>query len=476
MYVRRLSYILYRRYAEKGYLTDNRNFGYDTYSKSCIKVGDLLLSNEGSVFYSMLDDKFQDINDIVYRLQSVYKEIPYDVIYEDAVNFYLELSSRGFILCVQGDNNEQNIPLYFSYKRRKPVILKVNNGTPIAYDNIFGCNYSLSRVHVDVSSRCNENCVHCYIPPRDKMGIMTMDMFDKVLAQCISMKVLNITLSGGEPMLNPFLSSFIRKCTENNFSINILSNLTYLTDELLEIIVSNPLISVQTSLYAMQEDIHDGITRTKGSFQKTIKAIQKLYSSNVPLQINCPIMKQNLYFYNDVVNFATSLNVEVSYDYSLFGCYDSSKVNIGCRISKSDVVEILKKRYSDRNNLMEAVQHTDKDVNAESAICPICKSSLCISNIGDVYPCEGLQRVKLGNINVQTLEYIWEKSSQVNYLRNLKYNDFRKCSECGIRAYCTSCLIMNANDSMASDFMEVSPYLCELAQAKKMILETLNCH
>ena len=47
---------MYRAYPNFGYLTDNRNFGYDTASMSRLKVGDLLLSKTGSVFYSQLSD------------------------------------------------------------------------------------------------------------------------------------------------------------------------------------------------------------------------------------------------------------------------------------------------------------------------------------------------------------------------------------------------------------------------------------
>ena len=65
MVIQRLPYILYRDYQDYGYLTDNRNFGYDTASKSCLQVGDLLLSKTGSIFYSMLSDTPQDMEYVI---------------------------------------------------------------------------------------------------------------------------------------------------------------------------------------------------------------------------------------------------------------------------------------------------------------------------------------------------------------------------------------------------------------------------
>ena len=122
---------------------------------------------------------------------------------------------------------------------------------------------------------------------------MSIDLFTRILEQCRANNVLNITISGGEPMINPDLTEFLNLCGKNNFSVNLLSNLTLLSDEILRVLVANPLISVQTSLYSMNEDIHDSITGLQGSFKKTIQAIRLLHRHNIPIQINCPIMKQN---------------------------------------------------------------------------------------------------------------------------------------------------------------------------------------
>lgn len=71
MFVRRRPYIIYRAYPTKGYLTDNRNFGYDTAAKSCLKVGDLLISHGGSIFYSQLEDEFRSVDEIVEKLITI---------------------------------------------------------------------------------------------------------------------------------------------------------------------------------------------------------------------------------------------------------------------------------------------------------------------------------------------------------------------------------------------------------------------
>ncbi len=471
MFVKKLPYIIFRDYPTNGYLTDNRNFGYDTASKSCLKVGDLLISKEGSIFYSLLDNKIQSVNDIAYKLLSIFKGVSYETLLKDAELFYKELDSKGFVVCKDDIGDFSKLRCYFSYENTQPCHLNIEQQGDVKYSEIFKESYSLSRVHLDISSRCNENCVHCYIPIQYKRNIMEKDVFEKILTQCVNMKVLNITLSGGEPMINPYLASFLKQCYEANISVNILSNLTYLSDGLLEIIASNPLVCVQTSLYAMTENIHDSITRKKGSFFKTFNSIKKLHDSNVPLQINCPIMKQNVCYYREVLDFAASLNIEANSDYILFGCYDSSKVNLGCRITSTDVMNILNYDYADEKTINDTILSLNgKKTGDDDYICSVCKSSLCISNTGDVYPCEGWQKLILGNINSNPLEYIWNELPLTKHLRGLKYQDFQECRICHNRKYCTTCLILNANENNG-DYMNINPYMCELANIKKCAIK-----
>ena len=211
MKLRKLPYILYRDYQDYGYLTDNRNFGYDTASRSCIKIGELLLSKTGSAFYSILSDDFQDVNSVFDRLCQIYPDVSSDIIRKDATTFYKSLHSKGFIYWGEEAGYGDTIKQRFSYNNRQPYELNIQEeqSTHSVYQDTFGGHYQLSRVHIDVSSRCNENCVHCYIPNNKKCSIMQGEMFNKVLRQCKEMNVLNLTISGGEPMLNPQLKDFL---------------------------------------------------------------------------------------------------------------------------------------------------------------------------------------------------------------------------------------------------------------------------
>ena len=179
-------------------------------------------------------------------------------------------------------------PLSLRWKKQNSKTVREEEGEKKSEEEFFekwGQNYHLSRVHLEVSAPCNERCVHCYFPDNYRKGLMPRELFLRILEQCKECNVLSITISGGEPMLNPDLLFFIKECRENNFSINLLTNLTFLSNEMLQEFVKTPLLSVQTSLYSMNADVHDSITSVKGSFEKTKKAIETLYQHDIPMVV-----------------------------------------------------------------------------------------------------------------------------------------------------------------------------------------------
>lgn len=280
MIVKRLPYIIYRSYSDFDYLTDNRNYGYDTASHSCLKVGELLLSNVANIFYSVLSYSPQDIETIVFPLCQYYPESLPSVIRKDAIDFYTELQQKGFLSIGLDEDNtvNNNRTKYFSYENRQPFDLNLSQeqASCSTYTETLGKTCQLTHIHIDISGRCNEKCIHCYIPIDYKHGIMSKELFEDILLQCVDMHVINITISGGEPMLNPHLKDFLQLCKKYNFSVNLLSNLTQLSDEMIDIFEENPLLSIQTSLYATVDEVHDSITQSKGSCLKTLSSINKL--------------------------------------------------------------------------------------------------------------------------------------------------------------------------------------------------------
>lgn len=184
-------HVIFRDYPNFGYLTDNRNFGYDTAIKSSRKIGERVISKVGSVFYSTLTNRPQTIREIAEKLSHIFTDIPFQTLENDAKDFLSELSSDGFVVCSDDPEND-HVDDWFSYTnlRNFPIEKTAINDNTDQFDSNWFTNNRLTRLHLSISSACNEHCIHCYFPCHTKGEIMTKELFDDILSQCRNLNVL----------------------------------------------------------------------------------------------------------------------------------------------------------------------------------------------------------------------------------------------------------------------------------------------
>lgn len=482
MFVKRRSNILYRDFQSFGYLTDNRNFGYKLKNASEGFVGDKIVSQSGNVFLSVLSRKPQKLDDIVKQIKDVFPGVDSGVIKEDAREFFATLEREGFIISGESERECDEKDTKFSYRNITSEILDESLSlaeqipsklTQEFLEEYFQGRPQLTNLHIEITSRCNEKCIHCYIPRDHRTDEIKLSMFQDILRQCSDMNVLHLTISGGEPMLHRNFIEFLRMCREHEFSVNVLSNLTHLTDEILSEMKLNFLLCVQVSLYSMNKEIHDEITKVKGSFQKTKSAILKLIENDVPLQIACPVMKNNKGCYQDVIDWAKNQNVHAGDDYVVLAKYNHSVENLSCRLSIEEVEEVIREKAHNDPKYLTKIEHESlkrTKTSVEDNVCSVCHSSICINERGNVYPCAGWQDYVVGNVKSMSLQEIWFHSKKVEYLRALRKRDFPKCIQCKDAEFCTMCLVRNANEDPSGDPLVVNAYYCAVAALNKTIV------
>lgn len=482
MFFKQKSNVIFRNYESFGYITDNRNFEYRQTNNNEEYIGDKILSEAGAVFMSVLNKKPQNIDELAVIIHKQFADVEIKIIKNDAKEFYCMLEQDGFVVSGKTMQECNDKDIRFSYKKtnigivKKEILQKTKHSeksTQNFLEDYFKGKSLLTNLHLEIISKCNERCIHCYIPHDDKTSSMKHELFYDILNQAFDMRVLNLTLSGGEPMLHNNFSDFLKKCREYDFSVNVLSNLTLLDDKIIKEMRKNPLLSIQVSLYSMDSDIHDEITQVKGSFRKTKSAIVKLIENDIPLQISCPIMKQNKNCYNKVIKWAEKYKIHVGDDYGIIGEYNHSAKNLSCRLSIDEIKEvIIDKVENDAKYLeqIEAAADKKQNITINDSICTVCRSTICITNSGSVYPCEGWQNYIVGNVNETSLNDIWNNSEKVKYLRGLRNQDFPKCIQCPDKDFCTMCMVRNANENPKGDPLVVSEFFCSVAKLNREII------
>ena len=460
MYFKIKDNIMFRKYNKYGYLTDNSMFGYRLLDDNRLYPGEKYVSESGAIMLECLSKKPQHIDNIVGKLFKIFVDIDYDELKSETILFFSQFVDAGFLSCgetVEDCKKQDDIKLNKLNDETK-TIEKVENCSK----NIFSENDFLRSVHIEIANKCNERCVHCYIPHELKTETIDANLFYKILNEAKKLNVINVTLSGGEPLLHKDILGFLKKCKELDMSVNILTNLTLLTDEIINEIKSNPLISVQTSIYSMDSNIHDSITKMKGSFKKTKNALLKLKKFGVPIQISCPIMKQNKDTFIDVVKWGNENGILVLTDYVIFAAYDHSNCNLTNRLSLEEVGSAIDKQMTVNYARELCATATEKEsLGPNDPVCSICRYNFCVSAEGDVFPCVGWQSNVIGNLNVQSMKEIWKESQEIKRLRHVQRAHFPKCISCKDRGYCTICMMGNSNEN--GDAFKVNDFHCAVS-------------
>lgn len=464
MYYKLRNDIIFRKYPKHGYITDVSEYRYFMLNDNRKRLGEKYVSASGAEMLSMLDKIPQSIDGIVEKLSEIFIGVDLETLKQDTIEFFELFVKEGYIC--QGRSADACIDSYVINTQNNEK-LNLNQETSVSNACVgkeINSNEFLRSIHIDVADACNERCIHCYIPEDCKKNLIDPSLFYRIVENGLKMNIVHITLSGGEPLLHKDIKVFLKICREQGLAVNVLSNLTLLTDDIVSEMKKNPLLSVQVSLYSIDPFIHDSITQLKGSFEKTTASILKLCAEGIPVQISCPIIKQNKKSFDEVLHWGWNHNIGVVSEPQIFATYDHSKCNLDNRLSVDEVSEIIDLQMKEgfAQSIYEIAQNKEL-LDGNDSICSICRYSFCVKTDGKVFPCAGWQNNVVGDLNLQTVKEIWELSNEVQKLRRIKRSSFPQCVNCNDRGYCTVCMMWNSNENNDGDPYRINSYRCNIA-------------
>lgn len=476
------------RQSKNSYIRTTKNYGYIT---NQLTRHDRVYDESGADLLKQISREPKDVDEIVKALAGLYKGVDFDALKADFMEFVESLAEDKFVVigatAEELDAKDEN----FTYAVDNPKTLendfsqktkeKINENTQDFFLEEVQGRPLISSLQLELSSRCNERCIHCYIPNGKKNhGIdMPYERFKRIVDEFADMGGINITLSGGEALLHRDIVKMLYYCREKDLKITVLSNLISLTDDEIKAMNETNVSLVQVSLYSMDPEIHDFITTVKGSFEKTKNAIERLVAADVPVQISCPLMKANKDGYRDVLKYAQSLKIKAQTDYIMMAQADLDTANLANRLSIEETEKVINDiidfdlDYYDlmqKKRPIETEMKFDRERYLAQPVCGVGYDNCCITANGDIYPCAGWQDYVLGNVYRESLQSIWENSERINDLRKITQAAFPQCVDCEARQYCSMCLVRNYNES-GGDMFKINKHFCAVAFLNKRIVE-----
>jgi len=444
---------------------------------------DALYDASGAIFLSKITRTPIQQEAVVDALMTEFVGVSRDELSNDFEEFASTLEQDGFVVTGASPEDLDRNDIMFSYAMENPPTASVRwsdsvhphltNTTDILRPYFREHPYIFS-FQMELTSRCNERCRHCYLPHERPMLDMSTSMALDIVDQLHEMGTLSLTLTGGECLLHKGLEAILRRARACDMSLGILSNLTLLTDDTVGLFQEINLSLVQVSLYSLNAEEHDAITQLIGSHSKTMAAIEKLIAANVPVQISCPTMQINHCSYGEVLQWANAHRIKAYTDPIMMARTDGSTSNLQNRMTLLEtetlIREMLIHDLEYRTILDTGQPPVSLEQRAKEPVCGVGVDTLCVAADGVYYPCPGFQGYPLGNAHTGRLQDVWQNSTAVKRLRNLTKSDFAQCLSCEAHQYCSMCLVRNFNEN-DGDMFQASKHFCDVAFLNKELVE-----
>ena len=287
-------------------------------------------------------------------------------------------------------------------------------------------------VHIDVTYRCDLDCVHCYLEDR-KREELTLEEYETLFAELRSMGTLFLLVSGGEIFHRPDGLKILQAARRERFEVRIITHGGHIDRALAEELAAIQIRVVAMSVYSAEPGIHDEITKVDGSWQRTVDAARFLRDAGVPVMFKCVLMTPNAGVAEEMKALAAEVGAGIEFAIEIKGD------NRG-----SDALMELNVDLDARIAMHDCVYPTIADAGAlpmfspDEHTCLAGNASCYISPDGTVQPCLDWEE-EAGNIRDGGFAAVWESSPVFRRARLIRRSSFENCGGCSNFDVCELC-------------------------------------
>ena len=301
----------------------------------------------------------------------------------------------------------------------------------------------------ELTYRCSENCLHCYnigatrndteINGRGALAELSIDEYRSIIDDMCDSGLVTATITGGDPFVNKHVWDILEYLFEKDIAVNILTNGQQLKGNINRLASLYPK-NVRLSLYSADSEIHDKITRKKGSWQTTMNILSELNALSVPIAINCILMRPGIKSYFRMKDIGKQLCCPVLFDFAVVDSLEgdiSATKNLRLTPEELELVMMDPDIETDPSN-MDAYANP---APAEGLPCLAGSGIFCVMPNGTLIPCVSLH-LTLGDLKVHSFKSIIRDNKVIASLHNTPESEYL---ECGSHEYCKYCVFCAGN-------------------------------
>jgi AdoMet-dependent heme synthase len=310
------------------------------------------------------------------------------------------------------------------------------------------------------TNACTARCLHCSSNSAVRMpDELKIDEVRDLIDQLADVGVVDLGISGGEPLIRKDLLQVIVHAKRRGMSVGVGSNGAKLGPERAAGLVSAGLNRLQISLDGLGA-AHDELRRWPGLFSRALQTIRIAQSAGLRVHVCCTINRLNFRDLDAFASVVAGLGVR-RLNFSRFvptgrGADSLDLDNQSWRFAIEQCARI-RARYEPE---IEIVSHlaqqilVDKDVADMPGFigCQAGQAQGCVTANGTVLPCV-LLPIPLGNIRDRPFRDIWQTSSIVRAFQE-RTELGGNCGICALKDRCGGCRAVafsKTGDPLAAD-------------------------
>lgn len=293
-------------------------------------------------------------------------------------------------------------------------------------------------VQLDLTYRCNEQCVHCYLD-HDDHGEMTTVEIKHLLKEMAEAGVFILTLSGGEIFMRKDFFEILEYARSLTFCIKLKTNAVLIREAQAARLRDLGVESIQISIYSHRPEVHDAITKVPGSLRRSINAIRFLRAQGLKVVVANVLMTENMQDYHGVRALAEEIDAKYTLDPTITPMMDGDRSIVALNAGESALQRLFRdEAFVGNADEFCAPPPVPDEESMKALPCSAGHTACYVSPYGEFYPCVQFP-LSCGNVRQQRFIDIWRNSEQLKEVRSIRLRDLSSCSQCAHGSTCTRC-------------------------------------
>ena len=348
-----------------------------------------------------------------------------------------------------------------------------------AYFDAIEADGVVTSVMFELTYNCSEKCIHCYNPGatrndsevshRGDREELNLDDYKRIIDELDKAGLVKVCLSGGDPFSKPCVWEIIDYLYQKEIAFDVFTNGQRIVKEVERLADYYPRL-VGVSIYSGVAADHDAITRIPGSWERSMKVVERLSELAVPMNIKCCVMQPNLRSYYTVADLAFKLGAQPQFEINISDSNEGDQCARQLRLTEEQLQVVLRDNNIPLYVGPEAPNYGGYPRDLDSVACGAGKTSFCITPEGKLQPCCAFP-LSFGSLKDNTLADVLKGNEP---LKQWQHHSLRQFTDCGQHDYCDYCNLCAGHGQMEhADWQKPAENCCYMAKIRYDLAHTM---